>query len=165
MDTRIFRVCGPTTAAHAGAPGIFGDRAELTDEEFAELLRQAEQIRASGGDALFGDGFLGAVISGEVRSYDPSTGNYDAAWMVDRNMENRTSLIIDPPNGRLPPMTEEGRHVRRHVPVAGSAPPTVIWAARCRSAALPGACLTSWPVTTATTRLCRAVRQWPSSRK
>jgi hypothetical protein len=90
-------------------PEIFGNRAELTDEEFRDLLQQAEEVRASGGDALFGDGFLNAVITGEVRSYDPSTGNYDSSWMVDRNMENRTSLIIDPPNGRLPPMTEEGR--------------------------------------------------------
>ncbi len=104
-------------------PEFFGDRAELTDEEFAELLRQAEQIRASGGDALFGDGFLGAVITGEVRSYDPSTGNYDAAWMVDRNMENRTSLIIDPPNGRLPPMTEEGR-ARAQARASGRLSPT-----------------------------------------
>jgi len=89
-------------------PEIFGDRAQLTDEEFAELMAQAEEILDSGGDALFGDGFLNAVITGEVQSYDPSTGNYDAGWMVDRNLENRTSLIVDPPNGRLPAMTEEG---------------------------------------------------------
>ncbi|HLT63708.1 MAG TPA: hypothetical protein VKZ92_04215 [Pseudohongiella sp.] len=90
-------------------PEFFGDRAQLTAAEFEELMRQADQIRASGGDALFGDGFLGAVISGEVRSYDPATGNYDAAWMVDRNLENRTSLIVDPPNGRIPPLTEQGQ--------------------------------------------------------
>lgn len=89
-------------------PEIFGERGELTEEEFQELLRQADEIRASGGDALFGDGFLNAVITGEVRSYDPSTGNYDAAWMVDRSVENRTSLIIDPPDGRLPALTDEG---------------------------------------------------------
>ncbi|MBC54647.1 MAG: hypothetical protein CMQ34_12520 [Gammaproteobacteria bacterium] len=90
-------------------PAFFGDRPELTAEEFAELRAQAAEIEASGGDALFGDGFLNAVITGEVQSYDPATGNYDAAWMVDRNLENRTSLIVDPPNGRIPAMTEEGR--------------------------------------------------------
>ncbi len=90
-------------------PEFFGDRPELTAEEFANLRAQAEEIEASGGDALFGDGFLNAVVSGEVESYDPATGNYDAAWMVDRNLENRTSLIVDPPNGRIPPMTEEAR--------------------------------------------------------
>ncbi|MEX2332614.1 MAG: hypothetical protein WD600_00030 [Pseudohongiella sp.] len=90
-------------------PEVFGDRPELTAEEFADLRAQAAEIEASGGDALFGDGFLNAVITGEVQSYDPATGNYDAAWMVDRNLENRTSLVVDPPNGRIPPMTEEGR--------------------------------------------------------
>lgn len=89
-------------------PAFFGDRPELTDAEFQELIRQAEEVLASGGDALFGDGFLNAVISGEVRSYDPATGNYDAGWMVDRSLENRTSLIIDPANGRIPAMTAEG---------------------------------------------------------
>jgi hypothetical protein len=89
-------------------PEFFGDRPELTDAEFQELIRQAEEVLASGGDALFGDGFLNAVISGEVRSYDPATGNYDAGWMVDRSLENRTSLIIDPANGRIPAMTAEG---------------------------------------------------------
>ncbi|HBN15508.1 MAG TPA: hypothetical protein DD407_10760, partial [Pseudohongiella sp.] len=39
-------------------PEIFGDRATLSAEEFAELRRQAQEIRDSGGDALFGDGFL-----------------------------------------------------------------------------------------------------------
>lgn len=90
-------------------PEFFGNRATLSESEYQDLLRQAEEVLASGGDALFGDGFLNAVVSGEVQSYDPATGNYDAAWMVDRNLENRTSLIIDPPNGRLPPMTEQGR--------------------------------------------------------
>lgn len=90
-------------------PEIFGNKATLSPEEFEDLQQQAQEILDSGGDALFGDGFLNAVISGEVESYDPATGNYDAAWMADRNLENRTSLIIDPPNGRIPPMTEEGR--------------------------------------------------------
>lgn len=90
-------------------PEFFGDRPELTEEEFAELRAQAQDILDSGGDALFGDGFLNAVVSGEVRSYDPATGNYDAAWMVDRDLENRTSLIVDPPNGRLPALTQEAQ--------------------------------------------------------
>jgi hypothetical protein len=90
-------------------PEIFGDRATLTPEEYDELMRQAAEIQEGGGDALFGDGFLNAVITGEVQSYDPTTGNYDAGWMVDRSLENRTSLIVDPPNGRLPAMTEQAR--------------------------------------------------------
>lgn len=88
-------------------PEIFAGRAELTPEEFQLLQQRANEIESGDGDALFGDGFLGAALSGEVQSYDPSTGNYDQSWMASRNLENRTSLIIDPPNGRLPAMLPE----------------------------------------------------------
>lgn len=90
-------------------PEIFEGRAELTDEEFALLQQRAAEIESGDGDALFGDGFLGAALSGEVESYDPSTGNYDQSWMASRNIENRTSLIVDPPNGRLPAMLPAAR--------------------------------------------------------
>lgn len=90
-------------------PAFFADRAELTEDEYQQLLARAEEIENGGGDALFGDGFLAAVISGEVESYDPSTGNYDSSWMASRNIEHRTSLIVDPPNGRLPEMLPEAR--------------------------------------------------------
>jgi hypothetical protein len=91
-------------------PEIFQGRAELTGEEYQLLLQRAQEIEAGDGDALFGDGFLNAALSGEVESYDPSTGNYDQSWMASRNIENRTSLIIDPPNGRLPAMLPEAQN-------------------------------------------------------
>jgi len=90
-------------------PEFFADRATLTEDEYQRLLARAAEIEAGGGDALFGDGFLNAVITGEVESYDPSTGNYDQSWMASRNIERRTSLIVDPPNGRLPAMLSEAR--------------------------------------------------------
>lgn len=90
-------------------PEFFADRDTLTEDEYQRLLARAAQIEIGGGDALFGDGFLNAVITGEVESYDPSTGNYDQSWMASRNIERRTSLIVDPPNGRLPPMLPEAR--------------------------------------------------------
>jgi hypothetical protein len=30
------------------------------------------------------------------------TGNYNAFWLVERDFDNRTSLITDPPDGRMP---------------------------------------------------------------
>jgi len=92
-------------------PEFFQDRATLTEEEYQRLLARAQEIETEGGDALFGDGFLNAVISGEVESYDPSTGNYDSSWMASRNIERRTSLIVDPPNGRLPAMRPAAREL------------------------------------------------------
>jgi hypothetical protein len=44
--------------------------------------------------------------------------------MADRDIDNRTSLIIDPPDGQFPPMTPEGESRRalgrRQVVVEGS---------------------------------------------
>ncbi|NQV68972.1 MAG: hypothetical protein HQ498_02990 [Pseudohongiella sp.] len=88
-------------------PEIFGERATLSDEEMVFLNRRIGEIIADGGDALFGEGVLQAAFSGEVKSYDPSTGNYDQQWMVDRKVHNRTSQIIDPSNGRFPAKTEQ----------------------------------------------------------
>ena len=41
------------------------------------------------------------------KSIDGGTGDYSSVWTVPRDWDNRTSLITDPPDGRLPPMTPE----------------------------------------------------------
>ncbi len=87
-------------------PDAYADREFFTDEEIAFLQQRALDVNASGEDALFGDGFFSAAVSGEINSYDPSTGNYDSQWIVDRIVHRRTSQIIDPPNGKYPPRTE-----------------------------------------------------------
>jgi len=99
-------------------PEVFGDKEFLTDEDVAFLERRLNEIYAAGEDALFGGGVLAAVFSGEIVSYDPSTGNYDSQWMARRTIHRRTSQIIDPPNGQYPPRTEEAiaaaRELRAH---------------------------------------------------
>ncbi|MCH7815054.1 MAG: hypothetical protein IIC60_00650 [Proteobacteria bacterium] len=84
----------------------FENRETLTEEEYARLQAGVAKIISGGGDAQFGDGFFAALVSGEVESYDPSTGNYDQTWMSDRNLENRTSLIVYPLDGKLPAYTD-----------------------------------------------------------
>lgn len=88
-------------------PEVFGDKELLTDEDVEFLQQRMTQIMQEGGDALFGEGVLAAAFSGEINSYDPTTGNYDSQWMVDRKIHRRTSQIIDPPNGKYPPLTEQ----------------------------------------------------------
>ncbi|MDO7672614.1 MAG: hypothetical protein MUQ42_04245, partial [OM182 bacterium] len=88
-------------------PEVFGDKKFLTDEDVEFLQQRMAQITAEGGDALFGEGVLAAAFSGEIKSYDPSTGNYDSQWMVDRKIHRGTSQVIDPPNGQLPARTEQ----------------------------------------------------------
>jgi hypothetical protein len=87
-------------------PDVFGDKQFLTDEDVEFLQRRLLEINQEAGDALFGEGVLEAAFSGEVVSYDPSTGNYDQQWMADRTIHRRTSQIIDPPNGKYPARTE-----------------------------------------------------------
>lgn len=87
-------------------PAVFGDKEFLTDDDVEFLQRRLIEINQEGGDALFGEGVLEAVFSGEIQSYDPSTGNYDSQWMAQRTIHRRTSQIIDPPDGQYPPRTE-----------------------------------------------------------
>jgi hypothetical protein len=87
----------------------------LTDAEVANLQKFAAKIAANDGDAQFGDGFILAVLNQieKPTSYDPGTGNYNQFWVVDRDWhDRRTALIVDPTDGKLPPMTPEGQQRR-----------------------------------------------------
>jgi hypothetical protein len=87
----------------------------LTDAEVADLQKFATQIVENDGDAQFGDGFILAVLNhvANPKSYDPGTGNYNQFWLVERDWhDRRTSLITDPPDGRIPPLTAEGQKRR-----------------------------------------------------
>ena len=88
----------------------FGDKATLSDEELASLKAKAAEV-VDGGDAFFGDDLIRAALADgtDFRSFDGNTRNYDQSWLVEREFENRTSLIVDPPDGHLPEMTPEGK--------------------------------------------------------
>jgi hypothetical protein len=94
-------------------PTQWKDKASLTDAEVQELKGLAARYVDQGGDAIFGD-FVQLVLNAKTtgkfnqQSYDPTTGNYNQFWMSDREWDNRTSLITNPPNGQFPPMTPEG---------------------------------------------------------
>ena len=66
----------------------------------ADLKRRLEEIRegSQAGD-LLGDYLIQRVLEDpEFRGFDQVTGNYNSFWLVDRELDNRTSLVIDPPN-------------------------------------------------------------------
>lgn len=96
-------------------PDVWKNKTTLTDAEVAELQKVAEQIYENDGDAQFGDGLINAVLDKITKpgSYDPGTGNYNQFWIVGRDWhDRRTSLIQDPPDGRMPPMTPEAQKRR-----------------------------------------------------
>ena len=96
-------------------PDELADRATLTDDEIAQLKAKAAELFSGDGDAGFGDSiYLAALhnILGKEKGFksrDVGTGDYNSFWVVGRWFERRTSLITDPPTGKLPALTAEAQ--------------------------------------------------------
>ena len=107
-------VWGNNSVTPMTRPTQWKDRTTITDAEVDELKAFLAKSVDQGGDAIFGNLIqmaLNAKDNGEFKqtSYDPTTGNYNQFWMADREWDNRTSLIIDPPDGQFPPLTAEAQ--------------------------------------------------------
>lgn len=93
-------------------PKQWADKQFLTDAELDELKKATAEVTEDGGDAVFGDSLVQAALDRVKNpiSYDSGTGNYNHFWLVERDVEDRrTSLLTDPANGKLPPLTPEAR--------------------------------------------------------
>ena len=80
----------------------------LTDDEVAVFKARARQLfSAEGGDAVFGDTFFDALLAnpGKFTSTDGKTGDYNQFWLPERVFEKRTSMIVEPADGRIPAFT------------------------------------------------------------
>ena len=86
------------TATPMERPRNYGDREFLTDEEAASYEQQFSQrlddSRRSPG-----------TVADAERAYNEFWYDFGSNLTEDK----RTSLIVDPPNGRIPPLTEEAR--------------------------------------------------------
>jgi hypothetical protein len=91
-------------------PPQWADKELLTDAELEAVTSAVRELEEDG-DALFGDELIVDAVDGKQKpqSHDTETGNYNAFWLPARDVERRTSLIIDPPNGRIPPQTPEAQ--------------------------------------------------------
>ncbi len=90
-------------------PKVFEGRARLTDEEVTEMRKRADRLFKNGdGDFAVGDGIFQAVLANPEKYTNPNA-THGADGMADLAFDNRTSLIVDPPDGRLPSLTPEGR--------------------------------------------------------
>ena len=88
-------------------PKALEGRQFLTDDEVTELRKRADRL-FSAGNADFAGGdnvFLAALANVEHYESPNATGRQ----IGEREFDNRTSLIVDPSDGRLPPLTPEGR--------------------------------------------------------
>jgi hypothetical protein len=94
-------------------PRQFADRPRLSDEELASLERRARALFTPDADAVFGDGLYLALLADTRPAGLGATGTYSQNWLPDRYFEHRTSLIVDPSDGRLPPPTAAARRTAR----------------------------------------------------
>jgi len=77
-------------------PANLGERAELTDAELAQRESQSKKQAAEDGEEV-------AKGNSEVTINPPSY------WVERGKPVRQASLVVDPPNGRIPPMTPEGQ--------------------------------------------------------
>src|SRR3954451_16531292 len=93
-------------------PKALEGRATLTDGEVAELRRRADRLfRNSNADFAAGDAvFLAALAN--IDRFTSATSTGTTSEMIEREFDNRTSLIVDPPDGRIPPLTADGQRRR-----------------------------------------------------
>jgi hypothetical protein len=129
-------------------PAELAGRALLTDQEVAQMTSTAAKLFGGDGDAAFGDSVYLATLRNVLgaqkgfTSRDVTTGDYNSFWVVDRWFENRTSLITDPPDGKMPAPTAEAQTrraaaaaYRRQHPYDG--PEDIALGERCITGSVP----------------------------
>jgi hypothetical protein len=90
-------------------PASFGARAQLTDAEFERLAASLQQQQKADAEEFSRGGGAGV--------------NPPSHWLENGRPSRQASLIVDPPDGRLPPMTEEGARRARAWPSTNPAVP------------------------------------------
>jgi hypothetical protein len=93
-------------------PRQLADKPSLSDKELADLQQRARTLFAPEADAVFGDALYLALLADTRPAGLGATGTYSQNWLPDRYFEHRTSLIVDPADGRLPAPTAAGAKVR-----------------------------------------------------
>ena len=86
-------------------PDEYQGRERLTDEEVArlrgEIAARDEQL---------------ALADARRTEAGGNVGAYNNFWMERGVRSNRTSMLVDPPDGRFPPLTEAGQYARDNQP-------------------------------------------------
>ena len=110
-------------------PEGFENRPVLTEEEFAAFQARAAELTSESADAGFLDEVFLAAATGaeEFETFCAGTGNYNNFWLTERHFENRTSLVVDPPNGRIPYKPETQQRLAEELARFASAEPAASW--------------------------------------
>lgn len=110
------------TATPLERPAALAGRTRLTDDEVAELTRRAARIFGSGNaDFAAGDAFFLAAWENRP-TFTSVTATHGAEEMTEREFDHHTSLVIDPADGRIPPLTPAAQRRRDLAAAAGQRP-------------------------------------------
>src|SRR5262245_27597163 len=96
----------------------YGDRQWLTEEEFTQRLKQTTA-------QLDSDNAEFTVDNADTRNAGAvgSATSPPPHWLERSETSRRTSSVVDPPNGRVPDMTPEGRaRALAAIPALGNGP-------------------------------------------
>ena len=83
-------------------PDEFSGREQLSEEEVSEIRAATAERNAR---LLFADA--------QRTQAGGSVGAYNNFWMERGDRSNRTSMLVDPPDGRFPPLTPAGEHASK----------------------------------------------------
>src|SRR3982074_1624532 len=89
-------------------PQALDGKSRRTDEEVAELKRRADHLfKIDNGDFPGGDSLFLAALA-NLDHYKSPNATAGSVETIEREFDNRTSLIVDPADGKVPPLTPEG---------------------------------------------------------
>jgi hypothetical protein len=93
-------------------PKALEGRQFLTDEEVAALRRRADRLfKNTNADFAAGDAVFLAALA-DIDHFKSATATGTTFEMIERDFDNRTSLIVDPPDGRIPSLTADAQRRR-----------------------------------------------------
>src|SRR3954468_13280769 len=95
-------------------PATLGDKAQWTDEELATRASQAQRQAAQDDEEVIAPR---TIPTAEALLTGAGTGP-PGHWGERGRPTRQTSLVIDPPNGRIPPMTPEGGRRTAAIPAS-----------------------------------------------
>jgi hypothetical protein len=87
-------------------PPALAGKPLLSEDEVAAMAARAAQLFGPDADAVFGDSVYLSLLDERRPRLVFATGTYSQNWVPNRYFERRTSLIEDPADGRLPPLTQ-----------------------------------------------------------
>ena len=121
-------------------PKGFEGRPLLTDQEVADLKKRADELfREGNSDFAGGDAVFLAALGNQER-FKSTTSTENSVGMIERVFDNRTSLIVDPPDGRIPPLTaaaQQRRAAAATVRRSPAGPEDMVSSYRCITTGVP----------------------------